>query len=634
MRGAVWMSEDVPVRSDFGLSLTWTGLGHVQPRAVPDDLRSPLQVGGWTVRADLGSLGQHSLGQRRLGQGGAGPVVCRNLGVVALLHGHLYGTRPQDLPELYRRHGAGLARQLEGNYVLVLLDLRAGQVWTVTDRIGSHKLYVAAQEGSVELATRADWPAFRRRPLDPAGVAGYLATGNMFNGLTLYQGVRSLDRATIHEVSREGLIRQDYWTLDWSGTPEPGAAGQSLPDLREELAGLLSQAVDRRLPAPGSSVALSLSGGYDSRGLLSLLSGTGREIETFSYSLGTQGRGTDTTVARRLAAQYGARHGVVRAYRGDLLGTLRRNAQWGQGVTHFCDEADAWAELSGRLPSDVFVGEQAFELSAQPLHTVPEQLKNHHLTGFHPLSWLRGKLPDGAFARLEDAWQGELDAIILRTLHWEKPMQRELALTLDQSLPYVLLPWRERYAGHAARVHTPYLDTQVLEFLQRVPLEALADKALFKDALRALDPELLRVPIASSMGYEANWAAELMGQREAVWDTLGAQSSRLDSLIDLDTVRSLLSGLTPPSLRSRLTGVARQHLGRFRHGPHGTRLFGPAGLRIPSVDVPTFLLRLLTLREAEIHSPALEGLDTWTPEMALPAALGAPPAPPPPHAAS
>ncbi|PNY80564.1 asparagine synthase-related protein [Deinococcus koreensis] len=613
--------------ADFALRLDWVGTAADRGQGCPDDLGLPFRVGGWAVRFTQGLRAPE----------GSGPVVCRESGVVAILSGHLYGTAPRQLPQLYRQHGAQLAGQLEGAFVLVLLDLRSGRVLAITDRVGSHKLYVAQElaqgEGRVDLATRVDWPAFRRRPLDPAGVAGYLATGNMFNGLSLYQGVRSLDRATVHELTPDGLMRQDYWTL----TPEPSAGRASLPDLRAELAALLRRAVERRLPAPGAPATISLSGGYDSRGLLSLLSGRGHGLETFSYSLGTPARGSDPTVAQRLAAQYGARHQVLTAYRGDLLSTVRRNARWGQGVTHFCDEADAWAELSehlgGRSPGDIFVGEQAFELSAKPLNTVPEQLKNHHLTGFYPLNWLAGRLPDGAFGHLENAWQGELETIVARTLHWESPLQRELALTLDQSLPYVLLPWRERFAGHAARVHTPYLDTDVLEFLQRVPLEALADKALFKDALRHLDSELLRVPIASSMGYEPDWAAELRGQREAVWEAMRAQPSRLDDLIDPDAVRSLLSGLSAPSLRARLTGAARQHLGRFRHGPYGTRLFGPAGLRIPSVDVPTFLMRLLTLREAEMRSPALAGLDTWTPEMERPA-LSAPPASLPPHAAS
>uniref|UniRef100_UPI002869CAB8 hypothetical protein n=1 Tax=Deinococcus sp. TaxID=47478 RepID=UPI002869CAB8 len=261
---------------------------------------------------------------------------------------------------------------------------------------------------------------------------------------------------------------------------------------------------------------------------------------------------------------------------------------------------DAWAQLDTLQPTDVFTGEQPFELCTHPLKTVPEQLKNHYLTGFSPLNWLQGRIPAATYATLRDAWQAELDVITAHTLRWEHPAQRDLMLMLDQHLPHVLLPWRERFAGHAARVHTPFMDTQVLDFLGRVPLDALADKALFRAALSHLDPHLLQVPIAASQGYEPDWNAELIQQRDEVQATVTLESSRLDDLLGTGLMRGLLEGLSPPSRKASVKGHLRTHLGCLRRTPLGTRVLGVPGLRIGTVDHATFLMRLLTLREADL----------------------------------
>ncbi|WP_412029697.1 asparagine synthase-related protein [Deinococcus yunweiensis] len=567
--------------SDFGVLLDWAPHSAADATALlqPLDLTVPLQIGPWQVHISME---------------GAHLCVGAASGVVSLLHGHLYGTDVAAIPALYRQHGAALGRVLEGAYTLLVLDAQLGTVRAFTDRAGSHRLYAAHDGDHVALATRADWPGFHPRPLDPAGVAAYLATGNMFGGLTLHQGVRALPRATVALLGRDRVECTEYWTV----APGPLTGGVT-EALTRELAALLREATLRRLPTTAGPLHLSLSGGYDSRGLLSMLSGTDREIHTFSYALGTQGRGTDSSVAARLARHYGAQHTTIGAYGGNLLSTVRYNARWGQGVTHFCDEADAWALLATLAPSDVFTGEQPFELCTHPLKTVPEQLKNHHLTGFSPLAWLRDYVPVGHYATLRDAWQAELDMITVRTLKWEHPAQRDLMLMLDQHLPHVLLPWRECYAGRVARVHTPFLDSQVLEFLGRVPLPALADKALFRAALTHLDPQLLRVPIAGRQGYEPDWNAQLIAQRQEVEVSAAHLPSRVDELLDPDLIRTLLRGLQLPPRQAVLKGRLRTQLGRLRRTPVGTRVLGVPGLRIGSVDHATFLMRLLTLREAD-----------------------------------
>ncbi|PNY79771.1 asparagine synthase-related protein [Deinococcus koreensis] len=539
---------------------------------------TPFPLGPWQVQLDAQGPQEH----RRIAPD-----------LVALLRGTLYDRDLDGVLELYRHSGDDFARQLEGSFALLLLDLRSGRVLGLTDRLGSHKLYALHEGGRAWLSTSPATQAFRQRPVSLAGVGSYLVNGYMANGLTPYEGVRSLSPRALHEVRPEGLDSRPYWRPPLEG---PTRAIRDA-DARAELAGLLQRAVQRRVRAAGSRVHLSLSGGYDSRGLLSLLTRTGTQVQTFSYTLNTAAPGSDSGVATRLAAQYGAQHQTLVAYRGDLLSALRLNARWGQGASAYCEEADAWAELEAQAPTDLFTGEQVFEVQPSPLRSSVETLNRVRVSPAGGLHLLTDRLPPPVSQALNAAWTQEYEGVLAQGEQWPPGYPRELGLLLSQYEPYFLLPWREHFGGRSAQIHTPYLDTDVLEFLGRLPARLLADKAILKQTLRQLDPALLQVPLARTQGYEADWRAELMRVTPEQWEPLWAAPSRLDELINPEVIRHLIAALGAPSVQQSAYVSARRVLGRARRTPLARRLFGAPLYRAKTPSLPGLLLSLLTLRE-------------------------------------
>ncbi|WP_188972539.1 asparagine synthase-related protein [Deinococcus aerolatus] len=520
--------------------------------------------------------------------------VVRQPGLTAVMKGQVYDLDAQGMLTLYRQHGPNFARRFDGAFALVLFDEAQSVVLAVTDRVGSHKLYVAHAGERVTLSTRPDHPEFTGRPYNLAGLASVLVTGSPLNGLTLHEGVQTLSRASSYRVEPGGMVQQPYW----EGQMAQGPDTRPEAELREELAELLKRSVRRRVEGLKGPVHLSLSGGHDSRGVLSLLAATGRDLHTFSYTQGSQPARSDTRVADALAAQYGTRHEHIQAYQGDLLATLRRNAAWGHGVTNFCDEVDAWDTLEGQSITDLFTGDQMFEMHAYPLTDLSEQLIKRHIEPFSTLGSLANRLNPGVSPVLESAWTAEVETIRASAARFADPFQQELVLVADQLLPYRLLPWRERYAGRFARIHSPYLDAAVLDFLYRLPPDTLAGKRLFVDTLRELDPALYTVPLARSQGYEADWNAELIKHREAIKEELISGPSRLDAVIPPEAIRGVLDTLTVTADggRSKLKQQVRQTLGTFRHSEMGRKIFGLAPLKAPPITPATWLLRVLTLR--------------------------------------
>ncbi|CAM3530648.1 asparagine synthase-related protein [Deinococcus frigens] len=555
------------MRTDFSAVLT--------PRPL-HPAEGTLTVGPWQVDLDA-----------------APASVIHDAGLTAVVKGQFYDLDGPGLLRLYRQHGPDCFRHLDGAFSALLLDKEAGTALAVTDRAGTHKLYAAHDQGGMALSTLPDHPDFARRPYTLGGVASVMISGSPMNGLTLYQGVSSLEAASLHHLRPGGTVRQAYWT------PEPPDWPDTRPEaeLREEFAALLVRAVRRRAGGLDGPAHLSLSGGHDSRGLLSLLTGAGVDLRTFSYAQGPQAAGSDIRVADALAGQYGTPHQEVQAYQGDLLATIRRNAGWGRGVANFCDEADAWAALSQQPITDFFAGEQIHDAHARPLHDVSEQLTKRHLRPFDTLGQLTARLDPQVLRGMQAAWNAEIAEIRGGLARITDPSRQEFLLLARQVMPYRLLPWREQYAGRFAAVHLPYLDAAVMDFVARLPPAALAGKRLFKETLRALDPDIYRVPLARSQGYETDWHAELIRHREAIREELLSGRSRLDAVIDPLAIRAVLDQLAAPAAgRPKLKGQLRQALGAFRHSDLGQQVFGQARLRAAPVRPATWLLRVLTLR--------------------------------------
>jgi asparagine synthase (glutamine-hydrolysing) len=527
-------------------------------------------------------------------------AVHRQHGLVALFKGQVYDTDLAGVLRLYRQHGPDFPRQFEGSFSLLLLDQAQGAVLAVTDRLGTHKLYAVHESGRVTVSTLPDHPDFTWRPYRPAGLASALTSGMLVNNLTLYEGVQSLLRASLHDVQRGGIQSRPYWQL----RPPEGLDRRPEAELRQEYAELLRCSVRRRTAGLSGPVHLSLSGGHDSRGLLSLLSSAGCEVRTFSYAQGAQLSRSDASMAGPLAVQYGSSHQRVQAYRGDLLATLRRNARWGRGMTNFCDEVDAWDTLASGPITDVFVGDELHEISPFRLHDVSDSMVRRHIEPFSSLGALAACLTPAARHDLEASWDAELGQIRAQAARYPDPYQQDFLIMGQHYLCHSLLPWRERFAGRVAAVHTPYLDGALADFIHRLPPDLLAGKRLFIGALRALDPGIYRVPLARSSGYETDWNAELVRHRDAVKEQLLAGPSRLDRVIEPQAIHAVLDSLTVPNSgrgtrKATFRSGVRRTLGTFRHSTTGQRLFGQPR-HVPSDLSPaTWLLRVLTLRIVE-----------------------------------
>jgi asparagine synthase (glutamine-hydrolysing) len=468
--------------------------------------------------------GRWALGRVHLGILQPTSQVDENSDIQAFLHGDLWNEAElRTLPEiqdtswsgkragvllasLYRAYGKSFISRLRGAFCAAILDKKAKQLVLVNDRLGSYFLYwfhgpqhfVFASELSAVLRHATVKPT-----LNPRAVADYLTFGFLFGDKTLATPVRLLPPASMLTYYWEdGHYTLDrYWRADVAFQPWEGSKSSYLEALRETF----NLAVQRTLEE-GHSFGLSLSGGLDSRMILSAIDCTRASIST--YTLGVQGC-ADEVIAQQLAQIAGTKHRFLEldmTYLGDALTNLQRMVALADGMylTHGLTEMLALRFLETAGFSVLLRGhggELAKASLSWPLHTDEriynmqgkDEFVSYMLDRVNYISRrtsLRKLFTDGWFLQIDGQARLSLEDSIA-----------DVQLSLPDLCSYLYLTeHHRRFTGSSlelfrsmVEVRMPFVDEDFLELLFRSPARWREGTDIHRAVIGANCPALLKV---------------------------------------------------------------------------------------------------------------------------------------------
>jgi hypothetical protein len=259
-------------------------LGHVSPGLPP-------AVGGWAQSEHRGN---------RLLISGVPTAPAGSLASV------LRGVVASDY-----KHAAGALQSLDGVFAAVFWDALHRRLVVVTDALGVQPLYMLRAGKSLLLAS--ELRAMCASGLvgveaDAAGWGQFFAAGNTLGNATLLAGVSRVPPATIleYDPSTGHLGSRTYW--EWPDGPPDVTTIDRLPT--GEIVDLLREDV-RRYAALSDSSTLLLSGGFDSRILLSVLRREGLRPRSLIFAHANEAEGADGRFAMRIAREFGLAHSLV-----------------------------------------------------------------------------------------------------------------------------------------------------------------------------------------------------------------------------------------------------------------------------------------------------------------------------------
>jgi asparagine synthase (glutamine-hydrolysing) len=469
-------------------------------------------------------------------------------------------TDTEILLEALALWGTSALERFDSQFALAMFDTRTGEVLLARDPFGEKPLYYTElPNGAVGFASELQ--ALERLPgfdatVDVNAVAEMLAFQYIGAPRSIYSSVRKLGPGHWLKIAPDGSMQTGrYFRF------EPGRSGfdsRPMADLADELEDILSRSVRRRLIADVPLGAF-LSGGVDSSTACALVRRKlGLPLKTFS--IGFDGAPESEHLAARAFAEHlGTDHydEILSPSASDFLleiGGLidEPNADSSCLPTYLLSRfarRHVTVAISGDGGDELFGGYDRYFMTLDEL----ERHKRGELPGWTPggayygnrilvsvenhIEELLGFVPAG-FAEHLGRLRGELDDEASQLLCAMRRMDGE------HYMPGAVLPKVDRMSmRHSLEVRTPYLNTELARFAERLPDAVLYEpgrgKLILREvAYRYLPRQLVDQPKRGFGLPLSDWARTSL--LDVAQHLMGSDDSRLSAAFGADRVGGFL----------------------------------------------------------------------------------------------
>jgi asparagine synthase (glutamine-hydrolysing) len=457
-------------------------------------------------------------------------------------YGHVFRTHSDTevIVHGYKQWGDDVLNHLNGMFGLAIWDVRNERLVLARDPFGIKLIYYKIVDGRLYfgseiravLAGTGD-----RAEVDPNALSLFLRYRYTPSPHTIFEGIRKLAAGTAL-VCESGTCRVRQW---YRYRPTPFSPPRSDNEAREELAGLYRQAMKRHLLSD-VPVGLLLSGGVDSGLLLALMNLYGKSWHTYTVGYGSSFADDELTDAENTATRMASRHTAVRldkrAFEEALPGIvscLEEPIASSSIVPMYfvCQRAreDVKVALIGQGPDELFGGYRrhigvrygaywsglptwvrqpiSSAIAALPRNemlkrgvyslNIPGRIRRYeHVLSLLPGDEVDDLFQDGTLSRdtgneLEQSWSS-----LLPLMSETDELSGFQFLEMRSTLPDELLMFGDKLSmAHSLEVRVPYLDRDVVEYVERLParfkVRGLTQKWLHREVSRQFLPrEILK----------------------------------------------------------------------------------------------------------------------------------------------
>jgi asparagine synthase (glutamine-hydrolysing) len=451
------------------------------------------------------------------------------------------GQRPSKgmaplIAALYRLYGKDFASRMQGAFCLALLDENTKRIILASDHLGSYPIYL--HKGADRFVFATDLKTVLRDPgvepvLDPRAVADYLSFGFILGDRTLARHVKLLPAASVLTFCWDdwSCKVERYWRLEDTFLTWKGSKAAYLEALNHTFNIAVGRALSR-----DRSVAISLSGGLDSRAILSAIQGAQSPVSTFT--LGVKGC-ADEVIAEKLSRIAGTEHCFIElgeGYVGEFLIKLRNMVSLTDGMylshgltemlaLQFLEQADVRVLLRGHG------GELAKSSLAWPLHTDDRIYRMRTTNEFLPYIIQRINYVSRGVALQElftDDWWAQMNGGPRRSL---EECVADVPLSPPDLCSYLYLTQHHRRCTIASlelfrncvEVRMPFVDGRFLQVLFQGAPRWRDGTDIHRSIIGTNSPDLLKVRNSNT---GASGDASPFAER--VWDKVNSLCKRLN----------------------------------------------------------------------------------------------------------
>jgi asparagine synthase (glutamine-hydrolysing) len=459
--------------------------------------------------------------------------------------GHTFRTKSDSeiALHLYEDYGSECLHHLRGEYAFVIWDERNQRMIAGRDRFGVKPLFYAEHNGALYLASEVKALIAMGVPARWSAEAVYAGGFVLPGDRTLFEGVSTVPPGHFLRATREAHRVHQYWDVDYP-RDDAVTAPRSDAEYIEGFRTVLEQSVKTRLRAD-VPVGCYLSGGIDSCAVLGLAS-LHHHGPVRAYTLTFDGPQYDESViAEEMARHAGAIYQPIPMRQADLAANFRAAVIQseipfinGHTVAKYMLSRAVQASgykvvLTGEGSDEILAGYPHFRRDMLLHHTVgqdPDETARllrdlvetnqvsrglllpegdadtgaicNTLLGFAP-SWLEAM--SGTASRMRDLLRDDFieprrgtDVVgsllssldVERRLKGRNAVHAALYLWAKTILPhYILSNLGDRMEmSHSIESRVPFMDHNVAEYLQRVPvslkIRGMTEKYILREAVK------------------------------------------------------------------------------------------------------------------------------------------------------
>lgn len=260
----------------------------------------------YIAKIDVGAFGETAYLQTTDG-------VSALVGEALIDGGNEFQRRPrvEDLEALRSAWRSGELSRLQathGSFAVIFYDAKSGRLSIASDKLGLRCVYYWRGGGLVVFATALrvlESLPYVAKGVDLQGITEAAAFGYPLIRRTPYREIHCLDGGEIVHFDGIREWSERYWR--WDTHPERGL---SLDQGAELFRDRFERAVRRRLRLGESSVVAFLTGGLDSRCVVTALAELGRQVQAVTFAAPDQ---LDGKIASSYAAAMGMAHHAITA---------------------------------------------------------------------------------------------------------------------------------------------------------------------------------------------------------------------------------------------------------------------------------------------------------------------------------
>ncbi len=394
----------------------------------------------------------------------------------------------------YERKGPEFLLEINGEFAGLLIDLRQNKILLFNDRYGLHRIYFHENENGLWFSSEVK-PLLRAAPatrnFDVQGLGEFLSCGCVLQNRTLFSGISLLPGGSVWTFQpNHSPTRKRYFEAGaWEEQPSLNA-----PEFYQQV----KDAWQRIVPGyfhGETSIALSLTGGLDSRMILAWVPPNPEKLPCYTFG-GMYRDCADVIISRRLAQICRQQHRTIRVDR-DFLQQFPALAEKTIGITggamDVTGAADLYIQRLGREVAPVRVtGTNGGELLRSIVAFKPSPLGSNLFD-----RELESEI-EGAASTYESELQG-----------------RALTFAAFKQAPWCMA---SKFALERSEVtlRMPYFDNELVSLLYRAPAECMTSEISHR-LIEEGNPALARIATDRAAN---SWTNPLAAKAFHAWQQL------------------------------------------------------------------------------------------------------------------